>query len=243
MQQINRIREKLSQLRNTDTKRELPGAGIHQYRLNPPLEPEQVQLFEATHRVQLPDEYIAFLTILGDGGAGPFYGLRRLETSNICFFDPSGEAAHQYFDLSRPFPHTASWNMEAELEQLDARLEAAYEAGNQQLEKLLFEKKWELISGTEHDQGRLCLADDGCIQVSLIINGPEKGNMWADERINDGDMHPLNQLGSTERLTFLNWYELWLDQALAKIQGTQRRFFSVLLPNGTRKVPDYIPCK
>ncbi|MBO9591786.1 MAG: SMI1/KNR4 family protein [Niabella sp.] len=244
MQQLNRIREKLDQLRNIDTKKELPGASIHHYRLNPPLTPDQVHLFETKHRVLLPDDYAAFLTTLGDGGAGPFHGLRKLETSRICFFDHSGEAEHQYFDLTRPFPHTKRWNMEAELEKLDARLEAAYEAGNTQLEEQLFEKKWELISGAEHDQGRLCMADDGCgIQISLVVNGPEKGNMWTDERINDGDIHPSDELGNTEKISFLNWYELWLDNAIKKMRSGQRSVFLVRLPNEPRKIPDYIFCK
>ncbi|WP_300604171.1 SMI1/KNR4 family protein [Niabella sp.] len=242
MQQLIRIREKLDQLRNMDIRQELPGADAHQYRLNPVLKPEEVHRFETTHQVQLPEEYVAFLTNLGDGGAGPFQGLRQLEGSRISFFDPTG--AHQYFDLSRPFPHTEKWNMEWELEALDARLEAAYEAGNQQLEKQLFERKWDLISGTEHDQGRLYMTDDGYgTQISLVVNGQEKGNMWSDERINDGGIHPSNELGNTGKISFLNWYELWLDHALKKMRGVQRRFFPFLSLNEPRKIRDSVSCK
>lgn len=223
MQQLNRIWSKLDQLRKTDIKREVWGAGTHQYRMNPALRPEQVQKFETKYGVQLPEEYSAFLTTIGDGGAGPFYGLRPLEMSSICFFDHTEQAAHQYFDLTKPFPHTEKWNMEEELVELDARLEAAYEAGNEKLEEQLFEKKWDLIGGTEHDQGRLYLADYGCgVQISLIVNGQEKGNMWTDDRINDNGIYPSEELGNTGKISFLNWYELWLDKSLIKIQHTPR---------------------
>lgn len=223
MQQLKRIRVKLEQLSNTDIKRELFGAGTHQYRLNPVLRPAQVREFEKAHQVQLPEGYAAFLTSIGDGGAGPFYGLRQLEMTRICFFDHTGLEDHQYFDLAHPFPHTEKWNMEAKLEAVDAQLDAACEAGNEQLEEQLFEKKWDLISGTEHDQGRLYLADYGCgVQVSLIVNGKEKGNMWTDDRINDGGIYPSVELGNTGKISFLDWYELWLDNGLRKMQNTLR---------------------
>lgn|GEM_PF-951979 len=220
MQQLKRIRVKLDQLSNTDAKRELFGAATHQYRLNPVLRTEQVRTFETEHQVQLPEDYVAFLTLIGDGGAGPFYGLRPLETTRICFFDHTGQEDHQYFDLARPFPHTRKWNMEAALEAVDDQLEAAYEAGNEKLEEQLFEKKWDLISGTEHDQGRLYLADYGCgVQVSLIVNGKEKGHMWTDARINDGGIYPSTELGNSDKISFLNWYERWLDNGLRKMQN------------------------
>lgn len=226
MQQLTRIRVKLDQLRRIDTRRELFGAATHQYRLNPPLTPEQIRKFEAEHQVQLPGGYTAFLTFIGDGGAGPFHGLRPLEMTRICFFDHTGLNDHQYFDLARPFPHTQKWNMEATLEAVDAQLEAACEAGDEKLEEQLFEKKWDLISGIEHDQGRLYLADYGCgVQVSLIVNGKEKGNMWTDDRINDGGIYPSTELGNREKISFLDWYELWLDNGLRKMHP---RFQAIL---------------
>jgi len=53
-------------------------AEAHEYRLNPPLTEDQVRGFEAEHRIVLPSEYRAFLTQLGNGGAGPANGVRSL---------------------------------------------------------------------------------------------------------------------------------------------------------------------
>ncbi len=55
--------------------------------------------FEDKHDLPLPADHRAFLREVGDGGAGPFYGLDKLE------------AAAAERDLSRPFPLTKASKM------------------------------------------------------------------------------------------------------------------------------------
>jgi hypothetical protein len=71
VKQLERIKHKLDQLRQLDRELRLFGASTHEYTLNPALTLEQARAFEAVHKVELPEEYVAFLTQLGDGGAGP----------------------------------------------------------------------------------------------------------------------------------------------------------------------------
>lgn len=48
----------------------------------------------------------------------------------------------------------------------------------------------------------------GCaILIWLIVTGPEAGNVWMDDRSSDGGWMPL-------RLTFLRWYERWIEKSL-----------------------------
>ncbi|MFC7246025.1 HEAT repeat domain-containing protein [Catellatospora aurea] len=54
------------------------GVEAHGFQLNPPLAEETVTLFESDHGVDLPEAYRRFVTRLGDGGAGPDYGLLPL---------------------------------------------------------------------------------------------------------------------------------------------------------------------
>ena len=51
------------------------------------------------------------------------------------------------------------------------------------------------------------------------MNGQEKGNMWTDDRTNDAGLYPTIELGNKGKITFLDWYELWLDNSLEEIQG------------------------
>ncbi|GAA3925164.1 hypothetical protein GCM10023085_03130 [Actinomadura viridis] len=75
------------------------GEDKHRFRLGPPLPEAEVAAFEARYGVRLPREYRDFLTTLGHGGAGPYYGLLPLETWHRSVIGdlPSGH-------LTRPFP-------------------------------------------------------------------------------------------------------------------------------------------
>lgn len=222
--QIENIKTKLEQLRQLDKDLRLFGASTHQYKINPTLSLEHIRAFETAHKVELPRGYVAFLTRLGDGGAGPFYGVQTLEESRSHYYDNSPQAEHVYFDLSQPFPHTEPWNVAEELAELYEQIEEANEQGDEELEEKLFDKKWELIGGEEHDYGRLQTTNYGCgLTISLIVNGSEKGTMWTDDRTNDGGLYPTTELGNKEKITFLDWYELWLDQSLEKLQTGDKR--------------------
>ena len=69
----DRIRASLSRLHAA--RPDVFGADEHRFVLNPPIPEAQAATFEAEHNVQLPAEYRHFLTAIGNGGAGPFYGV------------------------------------------------------------------------------------------------------------------------------------------------------------------------
>jgi len=111
-EQLNRIQEKLDLLRQRDNSLKLFGARKHKYLLNPVVPREVIREFESRHRVILPEGYVAFLTVLGNGGAGPFYGLEPLE--NVLFDDLDYKRPDSLLDPSQPFLHTEAWNLEFE---------------------------------------------------------------------------------------------------------------------------------
>ncbi|MGJ1267050.1 SMI1/KNR4 family protein [Sphingobacterium spiritivorum] len=217
--QIERIKTKLQQLKESDTDLVLFGAESHTYTLHTPLSIEEIRAFESENEVKLPEDYVLFLTQMGNGGAGPFYGIFPLQESRINLSDNAGNVT--YFNLSQPFPHTEAWNVEEELAELYDRIEEAYEAGDEELEEKLFDEKWDLIGAEEHDYGRLYIADYGCgVYISLIVNGDEKGNIWTDDRTNDAGLYPSLELRNTERICFLDWYERWLDNSLEELNSS-----------------------
>lgn len=79
---------RLRELSTWDRRRRLFGAESHHYRLNPPATPAQVKAFEAQHKISLPVAYRRFIVNIGDGGAGPFYGLAPLSQLEV---DASGK--------------------------------------------------------------------------------------------------------------------------------------------------------
>src|SRR3954470_24722266 len=65
----------LGDLDRRDPRRRVFGAAAHQYQLNLPLSFSMVQAFAERHGVSLPEDYRRFVTEIGNGGAGPYYGL------------------------------------------------------------------------------------------------------------------------------------------------------------------------
>ena len=103
--QLARVARKLRIAERRPVPRKFVGEREHHFHLGRPLGEDQVTAFEEAHGVELPAEYRAFLTRIGNGGAGPYYGLLPLERW--------AQAALEYFDdetalppdlLSRPSP-------------------------------------------------------------------------------------------------------------------------------------------
>ena len=55
------------------------GACRHRYKCNPVASMEDVKAFEKKTGLKLPENYVYFLTHIGNGGAGPHYGMYSLE--------------------------------------------------------------------------------------------------------------------------------------------------------------------
>ena len=221
-------RAMLSDLARLDVKREVFGASAHDYALREPLREADVVAFERQHSIALPADYRAFVTQLGDGGAGPFYGVCALG----AFEDDEPWTPGEF--IGHPgarFPHKAAWN--APMEVIDAvnkgdhAAEAAYHA-----------------CGLD---GIVPLATEGCgLFDVLVVTGPEAGHVWHDARTDYGGVVPWAEgkdaakahgrtwtadlivtsgkrtkqpaaMTPQRRLTFLEWYERWMMLAAASI--------------------------
>jgi len=202
-EKIELVAQKLSKLRDLDNALSIHGASSHKYCLNRKLSEDQITDFEDRHMIQLPEEYRAFLLHIADGGAGPYYGIETLE--NSLFSDLDNKRPGEFVNPSIPFAFEAAWNMQYEGDEED---EQAYE----EHEKEYFSKKWET--------GILRLCNYGCgVWLNLVVAGTEKGNIWVDDRGNDGGIYPDQYFEQTTRTTFLEWYLLWLNQSLIEVKA------------------------
>ena len=212
MTQIDRIKEKLKLLKNLDTGLSLFGASKHQYKLNRPLDPEIIKRFETNSRIKLPEEYIKFLIEIGNGGAGPYYGLEPLE--NSLFQDLDYKKPDFLLNPSAPFIHTNAWNMNFQPTVDEDENEDEYEKQFEAFQEEYYDPK--------HMTGAIAICNFGCaVSLNLVVNGKEYGNIWTDDRSSDYGIHPSQELGNANRITFLDWYERWLDNSLSKLNESK----------------------
>lgn len=195
---LERIADKLRQAR----EKELQPFGFagHGMRSEPPLSPEALSAVEARVGVELPEEYRGFVTRIGDGGAGPGYGILPLEAAlreSEIEVDPGV--------LRAPFPHAGYYNPYKDPEVLAAWNHMDAENASEEEEDLY---------AARERSGTLVLSDEGCGHLHfLVVTGPARGTMWIDSRGSDQGFIPLH-------VTFLEWYERWLDDVLAGGRGS-----------------------
>jgi hypothetical protein len=78
----------LLRLRMTDEKRRVFGSAHHGYIVRPVLSESKLAAFEHANDIRLPADYRQFLAEIGNGGAGPFYGLEPLGTFGRDLYEP-----------------------------------------------------------------------------------------------------------------------------------------------------------
>lgn len=217
---------KLDHLRNLDPSYKLFGAEEHRYKLRKPVSERTIAKFEKQHTFELPADYRAFLLRMGNGGAGPCYGIFR--------FQDYGK--DRVVELSKPFPHSAAWNMPKEWfhnlpnpwpkipdealagkTTLKAQMEVrkAYPADQQLLQRRRELTDWYFSS--EHSTGAIPICHEGCGYLDfLVLRGPTHGTIWCDGRVSDQGIHPV-QSPSGDFLTFGDWYTCWLEESIAEI--------------------------
>jgi len=168
-ERIERLAAKIAELAAKDTEMKTFGASTfghgHQYRMNAVLPIDALVNFEREYDVQLPKDYADFLTQIGNGGIGPYYGLYSLAESVAD--DPSHKC--RAF-LAPPFPLTEFFN--------------PYDEDENATDDEVFDEQY--ICGS------IVLSHQGCGYYDrLVITGPQAGQVWSDGRVSDQGIGPL----------------------------------------------------
>lgn len=174
-----RLRERASRALGPTGRR----ARHHGYALDAALPESVVRDFEEEHAIRLPAAYRGFLVAVGDGPAGPGYGLMPLVTLHPDA-DEDGAAEAEWEDdrrpgrLATPCPITGP---------------RPFDAGRR------FDEREGMTLGT------LVLADHGCGTYSrLVVTGPRAGEVWHVDQ-DFGSLVP-------EGPDFRTWYTAWLER-------------------------------
>ncbi len=196
----------LARIAAADPGREVFAAFRHGYELNPPVDAATLARAEQAIGARLPEEYRWFVTEVGDGGAGPYYGvlplgaaLSRLETA-LGSLDSLGHDCplESDVDFGELIGQPDDWD-----EHL-ARLESdpSYEARFGELSQKYSDVPWL--------HGRLPIVDYGCgAWFSLVVRGPRRGTVWLDSSDDSTGLYCLE-------VDFMTLYRRWLDDALAE---------------------------
>ncbi|MEL6988051.1 MAG: SMI1/KNR4 family protein, partial [Bacteroidota bacterium] len=74
MGQLDRIIQKIGKLKVADPEYRLFGAYEHKYKLGEKIPELVIDKFEGIHGIKLPTGYRSFISNVGSGPCGPYYG-------------------------------------------------------------------------------------------------------------------------------------------------------------------------
>lgn len=210
------VRERVAALGALPASSEVFGALGHRWALADPLAEGDLAELEAHLGVRLPEEYRAFLTQVGAGGAGPAYGVfpvRRVQ--GRWRWEGDGADMADLSALAEPFPEKGP-----DPGLLDALLaERPEEEDFEEIEDFddaieAWDERWEAVMfAPARTAGAVVICHLGCaLREWLVVSGPHRGTIWSDPRADDADLEPLLD-PEGKPVTFARWYTDWLGKA------------------------------
>jgi hypothetical protein len=203
------VRNAIEALKQRDVAFELFGAAMHCYQLNPRLSELEVKEFEDRYGILLPEAYRDFVLNVGEGGAGPYYGVFRLGKMDDGYEESEWKEGEFVGTLRDCWPHRQAWNLPNEALTIPVGLSPdARDIAMEEIDK----KYWDeaLVAGA------FPICHHGCaLRDWLVITGPKAGQVWHDGRVDQEGLRPYESADG-RRLTFTEWYLDWLDDALRR---------------------------
>ena len=187
--------ELVAEAKKKDAQLEVFGATSHKYQFNPVATMEEVMAFEEKYGLKLPEAYVAFLTKVGNGGAGPYYGLYSLKQVESY----NSEWLHQ--DASRTPMIDKSLTME--------KWNAAISDDDELLDEDADEQWDEFMAGLY--AGMLIIGTQGCTYDNVLMcKGSEAGKIvYIDWNLEKN--YPPFLTG----MTFEEWYGRFFEEIIA----------------------------
>lgn len=188
--QLQRIKSNHQKILNSNREKlsYVFGSNWHKFKLNPITSENVVKAFERKYEFEYPDEYRSFILAVGNGGAGPFYGINGIGSSRseyeLEFYNQTTLFVQDFGRFDQNWQQAMLGDNWEELEELDS---------------------------TIYQRGLMTLAEVGCGAVLyLIMNGPCRGNIFVS------DFHSISPKFCTPD-TFLDYYETWQDACLTGV--------------------------
>ncbi|MEY8781745.1 SMI1/KNR4 family protein [Allomuricauda sp. XS_ASV26] len=198
--QIQRIKNKLVRAKEKDKLYKVFGAGGHKYQINAPIDRQDISAFEHNFQIKLPECYKHFVLHIGNegssyqnSGAGPYFGIYPFGQHLDDLIYNHVEKHLKRDCILHPFITQKQW---------DEWTDPLYEDN-------ISDTDFEELNGQLYG-GILPLGSQGCSFIhALVLNGNYKGRVVNLDR---GELSPPK---FSEDLTFLDWYERWLDEIIS----------------------------
>lgn len=189
---IHEIKEKLVLLQKVDKKFswQIFGVSRHHFK-NEKVSTIDINRFENDHRIMLPEDFKDFLLEIGHG-AGPDMGIFTLKYMH-----------ETYSEIAHALNTNSFMSHEFDFNSADA-----YEIIENWKLKHGFYKRLKTANGI------LPIQTEGCSYYQyIVISGEQKGKIWS---LNSNEFDTMPS-GLTKELSFLDWYEDWLNSCLDKL--------------------------
>lgn len=197
------IKNLIKKVAEKDKNYEIFGASSHKYHLNETVSLEWVREFEKKYQVELPEEYVFFITKVGNGGADPFYGIKPL-----CL-DEEYEGC--YKNLSKPSIYDDGY-----LQYYKECLAFSEKEFLEDNEESFCEEQHQIFSKLE--DGVLHINTHGSL---LVVNGSRKGEIaYMDYCGLELGIPPY-----LINMTFLEWYQNFFEEVLAGYDTYQYGYY------------------
>lgn len=182
------LKKLVAEAAKADPEYKVFGASSHKYRLNPVISLGKVRQFEKEFHITLPEEYVFFLTTVGNGGAGPYYGLYSLE-----------KLACYNYDKDHKYPVFIDNTLT--LEKWQNTINAMDDCTDEEFDQI----ESQILSGA------LKIGTQGCTYGNLLMcQGSETGKIVYDDEDWFFDNPPF-----LTGMTFLDWYERFFEEIIA----------------------------
>lgn len=167
------------------------GAEKHKYQLNNPASLDRINDFEVKYQIKLPKEYRFFLSQVGDGGAGPYYGIYSLQKME--------EHTNCYHSLLHSKQNDVFIDEQLTTEKWDHLIEQMDESETDEEYDQLIEKV---------ASGAIIIGTMGCsYDILLMYKGSEAGNIvYIDWNMMKGGKPHLT------KMRFLEWYGTYFKE-------------------------------
>lgn len=180
MLDVPRIKSILKRASWMDMDYSLFGSHRHAHLFRPPLPMEDLDTWEDLMELQLPQDYRTYLTCLGNGGAGPSYGLKPFQCPLYDWLrEPavfSDDQSERFNELAQKWCEDSNSDTDLLYEEYCARTPEHQQMSYSEWD----EKQYRFIKNTVmhplFKSGQLFIANQGCSQdILLLLNGTHRG--------------------------------------------------------------------